>query len=224
MSDRLATPLAPGVFQLDLRFQGFAGAVAAFLIADGDTLTLIETGPGSTLPTLRAAGALAAVLGVALLVADVAVPVPASLVMLAHGALFGVLPGAALSLVGGVGATVVGFAVGRRGRGLVERVTTPAQRQRADRLMARWGALAIVVTRPVPVLAETVAVLAGTSPLRWPVAVLAAAVGTAVPAVLLAAAGAAAAHAVDGVLVLGLSLLLAAVLALLGHLRSRAGR
>jgi glyoxylase-like metal-dependent hydrolase (beta-lactamase superfamily II) len=55
MSDRLATPLAPGVFQLDLRFQGFAGAVAAFLIADGDTLTLIETGPGSTLPTLRAA-------------------------------------------------------------------------------------------------------------------------------------------------------------------------
>jgi hypothetical protein len=29
---------------------------------------------------------------------------------------------------------------------------------------------------------------------------------------------------VDGVLVLGLSLLLAAVLALLGHLRSRAGR
>lgn len=176
------------------------------------------------LPTLRAAGALAAVLGVALLVADVAVPVPASLVMLAHGALFGVLPGAALSLVGGVGATVVGFAVGRRGRGLVERVTTPAQRQRADRLMARWGALAIVVTRPVPVLAETVAVLAGTSPLRWPVAVLAAAVGTAVPAVLLAAAGAAAADAVDGVLVLGLSVSLAAALALLGHLRSRAGR
>jgi uncharacterized membrane protein YdjX (TVP38/TMEM64 family) len=76
----------------------------------------------------------------------------------------------------------------------------------------------------VPVLAETVAVLAGTSPLRWPVAVLAAAVGTAVPAVLLAAAGAAAADAVDGVLVLGLSVSLAAVLALVGHLRSRAGR
>jgi glyoxylase-like metal-dependent hydrolase (beta-lactamase superfamily II) len=51
----LATPLAPGVFLLDLRFQGFAGAVAAFLIAEGDTLTLVETGPGSTLPTLRAA-------------------------------------------------------------------------------------------------------------------------------------------------------------------------
>jgi uncharacterized membrane protein YdjX (TVP38/TMEM64 family) len=173
------------------------------------------------LPTLRAAGALAAVLGVALLVADVAVPVPASLVMLAHGALFGLLPGAALSLLGGVGATAVGFAVGRGGRGLVDRVTTPAQRRRADRLLARWGALAIVVTRPVPVLAETVAVLAGTSPLRWPAAVLAAVAGTAVPAVLYAAAGAAAASAVDGLLVFGLVLALAVLLALVGSLRSR---
>lgn len=55
MSTSLVTSLAPGVFQLDLRFQGFPGAVAAYLIADGDTLALIETGPGSTLPTLRAA-------------------------------------------------------------------------------------------------------------------------------------------------------------------------
>ena len=51
----LATPLAAGVYQLDLRFQGHAGAVAAFLIAAGDDLVLVETGPGSTLPTLRAA-------------------------------------------------------------------------------------------------------------------------------------------------------------------------
>lgn len=50
----LVTTLAPGVFQLDLRFQGYAGAVAAYLIADGDALALIETGPGSTLATLRA--------------------------------------------------------------------------------------------------------------------------------------------------------------------------
>ena len=40
---------------LDLQFQGFSGAVAAFLLADGDDLVLVETGPGSTLPALRAA-------------------------------------------------------------------------------------------------------------------------------------------------------------------------
>jgi hypothetical protein len=49
-------------------------------------------------------------------------------------------------------------------------------------------------------------------------------VGTAVPAVLYAAAGAAAADAVDGVLVAGLVIASAAVLALGGWLRSRGAR
>jgi uncharacterized membrane protein YdjX (TVP38/TMEM64 family) len=177
------------------------------------------------MPTLQAAGGLAALIGVGLLVADVVLPVPASLVMLAQGALFGLLPGAALSLLGGVGATLVGFALGRRGRGVVSAVTTPAQRLRAGRLLLRWGALAVLVTRPVPVLAETVAILAGTSPMRWPVAALAGAAGTAVPALLYAAAGAAAASAVDGVLVFGLVIALAAVVALAGRvLAATAGR
>ena len=46
--------LEPGVFLIDLDFQGYAGAVAAYLLVDGDDLTLVETGPGSTLPALRA--------------------------------------------------------------------------------------------------------------------------------------------------------------------------
>jgi uncharacterized membrane protein YdjX (TVP38/TMEM64 family) len=188
-------------------------SLALFALAEAAGVPLL-TDP---LPTLRAAGALAALIGIGLLVADVVLPVPASLVMLAQGALFGLLPGAALSLLGGVGATLVGFGLGRRGRGLVTAVTTPAQRLRADRLLARWGALAVLVTRPVPVLAETVAVLAGTSPMRWPVAALAGAAGTAVPALLYAGAGAAAAGAVDGALVFGLVIVLAAVLGLAGH-------
>lgn len=44
---------------LDLHFQGYAGAVAAYLLADGDDLVLVETGPGSTLGALRAAVAAA---------------------------------------------------------------------------------------------------------------------------------------------------------------------
>lgn len=49
-----AIPLGPTTWCLDLEFQGYAGAVAAFLLADGDDLTLVETGPGSTLPALEA--------------------------------------------------------------------------------------------------------------------------------------------------------------------------
>ncbi len=51
---RLAQPLGPGAWCLDLDFQGYAGAVAAFLVADGDELALVETGPGSTLAALEA--------------------------------------------------------------------------------------------------------------------------------------------------------------------------
>ena len=49
-----ATPLGDGVWMIDLGFQGRRGVVAAFLLAGGDELALIETGPASTLPALRA--------------------------------------------------------------------------------------------------------------------------------------------------------------------------
>ena len=34
-------------------------------------------------------------------------------------------------------------------------------------LLQKWGIVAVVITRPIPILAETVAILAGTSPLSW---------------------------------------------------------
>ena len=42
-------------------------------------------------PWMKYGGVLAAVVGVGLLIADVVLPVPSSLVMVAHGALFGVV-------------------------------------------------------------------------------------------------------------------------------------
>ncbi len=81
--------------------------------------------------------------GVGLLIADVLLPVPSSIVMIAHGALFGVVYGTLLSLIGGTGATLVGFALGRRGGPLLARVVSREERTRADCLLRRWGALAI---------------------------------------------------------------------------------
>jgi glyoxylase-like metal-dependent hydrolase (beta-lactamase superfamily II) len=43
------------IHTLDLRFQNIPGLIAAFLIENGGEYALIETGPGSTLETLRAA-------------------------------------------------------------------------------------------------------------------------------------------------------------------------
>jgi uncharacterized membrane protein YdjX (TVP38/TMEM64 family) len=145
-------------------------------------------------PWLKHGGVAAACLGVGLLVADVLLPVPSSLVMVAHGALFGVATGTLLSLAGSVGAALFGFAIGRRGGGLLERLVTTAERERADQLLKRWGSLAVIVTRPVPLLAETVAIMAGTSSLGWGRMTLAALVGSLPPALLYAITGAAVAN------------------------------
>jgi uncharacterized membrane protein YdjX (TVP38/TMEM64 family) len=61
-------------------------------------------------------------------------------------------------------------------------------------------ALAVVITRPVPLLAETTAILAGASPLGWWRVSLATLVGSLPPALLYAATGAAAGSFQSGTL------------------------
>ena len=86
---------------------GWIGAAlaATFLLLFG-LVEWLEVEPLRDPSALLASGGWsAALLGVGLLVADVLIPVPASLVMIANGAAYGILAGAALSLLGSVGAT-----------------------------------------------------------------------------------------------------------------------
>lgn len=110
--------------------------------------------------------------------------------MTAHGALFGIPLGALLSLVGGTAATLVGFAIGRRGTGLVARHVAVGERARLQGIVDRYGPFAVAVSRPLPILAEVTAVLAGTTGMPWRAAALAGAAGNVIPAVVYAVAGA----------------------------------
>ncbi|MGK5741261.1 TVP38/TMEM64 family protein [Micromonospora sp. URMC 103] len=205
----MTTPRRPGYL---IVLAGVPAAMlAVFALVEAYDVPLL-TDPS---PLLRTAGPAAAAAALALLLVDVAMPVPSSLIMVANGALFGVVPGALLSTAGGLGATLVAFAVGRRGRGTLALLTTAAQRARAEALLARYGLLAVCLTRPVPVLAETVAVLAGTSRLGWGRVALAGAAGVLPTAFLFAAAGAAgetAGHGLALLALLGLSAVCAWVL------------
>jgi uncharacterized membrane protein YdjX (TVP38/TMEM64 family) len=174
----------------------------------------VLTNPRSS---LRAAGWAGAVLGVALLVADQFAPVASSLVMLSLGALYGAPAGIALSLAGRVGMAAAGFAVGRAGGPLLERLVSERERARADASLARWGALAVLVSRPVPLLAETIAIMAGASPLSWSRALLAAALGSLPEAVAYALAGSIAPSLENAGLIWGSFLVIAAGFWLLGR-------
>ena len=103
----------------------------------------------------------AAALGVGLLLIDVVAPVPSSVVMLANGMLFGVVLGTALSMVGGGGAAALGFWLGRSGGRAGRRWFGVEALNRANAFFQKHGMVAVILSRPVPILAETVTVVAG---------------------------------------------------------------
>jgi uncharacterized membrane protein YdjX (TVP38/TMEM64 family) len=144
-------------------------------------------------PWLRGGGLTAGVMGVGLLIADVVLPVPSSLVMVAHGALFGVLGGTLLSLGGTLGAATLGFYLGRLGSHWLTAAIPETDRRRAMPLLHQWGSLAVVVSRPLPILAESVAIVAGTTAMSWGEFLIASLLGNVVPCALFALGGASAA-------------------------------
>jgi uncharacterized membrane protein YdjX (TVP38/TMEM64 family) len=152
----------------------FALSLSAYLLVEAIDVELL-TDPR---PRLHHDGWTSAVLGVGLLVADQFVPVPSSVVMISLGALYGAPVAILLALSGRLGMMASGFAVGRAGGPLLERIVSADEWARADALVRRWGALAVLVSRPLPLLAETVAIVAGASSLRWGRAMLAAGLGS----------------------------------------------
>jgi uncharacterized membrane protein YdjX (TVP38/TMEM64 family) len=195
-----------------------AGAVLAFFLA----LFLVGEAAGIPLledptPWLERAGWLSAAIGVTLLAVDVLLPIPSNVIMIAHGALFGTLVGTLLSLAGSMAAAAAGVWIGRRGGPLLAMAVPADERARANAILERWGVLAIVVSRPLPLLAETITVLAGASSLGWGRAMVAALLGSLPPCLFYAWAGAASIGFEGGALVFGAVVVLAAAVGLAGR-------
>lgn len=173
--------------RLLLLIAGIAGAV---LVTFGIAMALGVPVLTETERYLAAGGTAATALAVGLLVADVVLPVPSSLLLAYLGATHGVVVGAALGTAANVAAAALGFAIGRLSRGAIGRWLGDQDRARVDALLARWSLLGIAASRPIPVLAETVAIVSGTSrSTGWGRFLLAATAGAAPYAVINAAAG-----------------------------------
>lgn len=140
--------------------------------------------------------------GVALLLADVLLPVPSSVVMIFLGSVLGLPAGAGLAWLATAGSAMLAFGLGR---GMGRRARAP---EALERRLRSHGILVIALTRPLPVLAETTAVAAGmTRTMTWRRMALGAVAGTLPPAILFAAAGASA-QGSHGMLLIGLCVLL----------------
>lgn len=103
-----------------------------------------------------------AVTGVLLLGVDVLLPVPSSVVMVGNGVLFGAVAGGLLSVLGGLISSAVGYYIGARSKRLAAKFTGGRDQARAEAFLGKYGYAAIVASRPIPVLAEAVAIISGT--------------------------------------------------------------
>jgi uncharacterized membrane protein YdjX (TVP38/TMEM64 family) len=104
--------------------------------------------------------------GIALLAADVMLPVPSSIVATVMGALLGGPMGTVVNAIGLTLGCAVGLLVGRGGSPLARRVLGEALFADFVRWIDRRGLIAVMLCRAVPVLAEASIIAAGAGQAR----------------------------------------------------------
>jgi len=111
---------------------------------------------------VRAQGSWGAVVGIALIVADLVVPLPSPAVMAALGLIYGPLLGGAIASFGSFLAALVGYTLCRAiGARAASWIAGPSQMDRLSAFFERSGMWAIAVSRFLPAVPEVLACLAG---------------------------------------------------------------
>ncbi|MBN2532113.1 MAG: VTT domain-containing protein [Spirochaetales bacterium] len=114
-----------------------------------------------------------------LLVIDILLPVPSSIVMTLSGKLLGFLPGGFVSFVGAMLAAWIGFFACRLGgKKIFIRLIGEKDITRVRIWFEKYGIFAIILSRPVPMLTEILSCLAGLSQVSPLIFTLAAVCGT----------------------------------------------
>jgi uncharacterized membrane protein YdjX (TVP38/TMEM64 family) len=85
--------------------------------------------------------------------------------MISNGVLFGFMAGGILSVTGGLISSTIGYFIGSKGNRLARKFSSEAEEVKARRFLEKYGSIAIIASRPIPVLAESVSIISGT--LNW---------------------------------------------------------
>ena len=96
-----------------------------------------------------------------LLASDVFLPIPSSILAAASGVVLGFAWGAITVWIGMTASCFLGYAFGARAARAAGRFVGDAGMARASSLAARYGDYALVLCRPIPVLAEASVIFAG---------------------------------------------------------------
>lgn len=149
----------------------WCGIVAAVLVAVVLPFALYDHSVRSAVEEFVRSGHTRPVVAVAiasLFVVDVFLPVPSSLAATASGMLLGFEQGALVTWSGMQAGALLGYAVGRfAGRRAANRLVGDGELESAERSHRGWGGLFVIVSRGIPVLAESSVIFAGLLGMRW---------------------------------------------------------
>lgn len=106
--------------------------------------------------------------GVGLLVSDIALPVPSTVIMSALGAAYGTLVGGMIAAAGSTLAGVTAYGAARiAGRPAARWIAGEEGLRRTETVFERGGAWLVLVSRWMPILPEAVACMAGLAGMRF---------------------------------------------------------
>ncbi|MCD9186444.1 MAG: VTT domain-containing protein [Pyrinomonadaceae bacterium] len=98
-----------------------------------------------------------AILSFIILVSDIALPVPSSIVMYLNGTILGFAGGFVLSFVSVILSSVAGYFIGRGSSAVLKSEADIS----ANKIMEKYGYPAILMTRGIPIISESICIVCG---------------------------------------------------------------
>jgi uncharacterized membrane protein YdjX (TVP38/TMEM64 family) len=144
-----------------------------------------------TIDWIKGMGVWAWAAGIGLMVADLILPMPGTVVMAALGFVYGMVAGGLIALTGLTLATSIGYGIGRSlGEKFVRRWLGDRDYENGKKFFSKGGGWAVAISRSLPILPEVVSCMAGISRMPFGRFSLAAFCGNLPMAFLFAAIGA----------------------------------
>lgn len=96
-------------------------------------------------------------ISILVLASDIVLPVPSSIVMYMNGYVLGIVYGSLISLLALMVSSLAGYYIGK----FASISTRSKSDKRADRILARYGIVAILISRGIPILSESICIVCG---------------------------------------------------------------